>query len=237
MRGFTPRGGGEAARPIASRLAFVTALSAIVVVTCTAAWAAAGGGYFWPSWVILGCATVLLPLLWRQHLRGKAEHAAFSSATAPRGQRHPVCSTRVRVGLQRRRRPVGSLVSHRTRRGAGGACPHRPARRAAVVRDPQAARARRHAQPYAPSGRRRAGRRAAPHRTRPPRRCASQARRADHAAWPGRGRRSLTNPRRPRSYALPGRKPTWPSVSCETSPGASHRQCLPTGAWSRPSSP
>ncbi len=72
MRGFTPRGGGEAARPIASRLAFVTALSAIVVVTCTAAWAAAGGGYFWPSWVILGCATVLLPLLWRQHLRGKA---------------------------------------------------------------------------------------------------------------------------------------------------------------------
>jgi len=72
MRGFTPRGDGEAARPIASRLAFVTALSAIVVVTCTAAWAAAGGGYFWPSWVILGCATVLLPLLWRQHLRGKA---------------------------------------------------------------------------------------------------------------------------------------------------------------------
>lgn len=71
MRGFTPRG-GEAAGPVASPLAFVTALGALIVVTCTATWAAAGGGYFWPSWVILGCATVLLPILWRQHLRGKA---------------------------------------------------------------------------------------------------------------------------------------------------------------------
>ncbi len=71
MRGFTPRG-GEAARHIASHLAFLTALSAIIVVTCTASWAVAGGGYFWPSWVILGCAAVLLLLLWLQHLRGRA---------------------------------------------------------------------------------------------------------------------------------------------------------------------
>ncbi len=69
MRGITPRR-GEANRPVASPLAFLTALSLITVLTCVAVWVAAGGGYFWPSWVILGCATVLVPLLWRQHVRG-----------------------------------------------------------------------------------------------------------------------------------------------------------------------
>lgn len=63
--------GGEAARPIASPPAFVASLSAIIALSCMAVWAAAGGGYFWPSWVILGCAAVLLPLLWWQHMRGK----------------------------------------------------------------------------------------------------------------------------------------------------------------------
>lgn len=70
MRGIKLRE-GEVARPIASPPAFVASLSAIIVLSCTAVWVAAGGGYFWPSWVILGCATFLLPLLWRQHVGGR----------------------------------------------------------------------------------------------------------------------------------------------------------------------
>jgi signal transduction histidine kinase len=58
-----------------SPLAFAIALSATVVVAATAIWAAAGRGYFWPGWVILGCLSVVAPIGWWHHLHGRPNTA------------------------------------------------------------------------------------------------------------------------------------------------------------------
>jgi signal transduction histidine kinase len=69
-------GGGTAARipqraTGTSPVAFAIALGAFIVLGATAIWAAAGGGYFWPCWVILGCIGALAPLLGWSDLQGR----------------------------------------------------------------------------------------------------------------------------------------------------------------------
>ncbi|WP_096302954.1 sensor histidine kinase [Jatrophihabitans sp. GAS493] len=67
----------SAAEPAAgtSPLAFTIALGAFIVLATTVVWAAVGGGYFWPCWVILGCGAALAPLIWWNHLHGRPNTA------------------------------------------------------------------------------------------------------------------------------------------------------------------
>jgi signal transduction histidine kinase len=58
-----------------SPLAFGIALSALAVFATTAIWGAAGAGYYWPCWVILGCLAGLAPLVWWRHLAGRPNTA------------------------------------------------------------------------------------------------------------------------------------------------------------------
>ncbi len=66
---------GAERRTATSPLAFVIALGALIVLASTIIWAAAGGGYFWPYWVILGGAAALAPFLCWQHLHGRPNSA------------------------------------------------------------------------------------------------------------------------------------------------------------------
>ena len=58
-----------------SPLALAIALGAMIALAATVIWGAAGGGYFWPCWVILGGGAALAPFLWRIHLRGRPNTA------------------------------------------------------------------------------------------------------------------------------------------------------------------
>lgn len=58
-----------------SPLAFAIALGTFVVLASTATWALSRGHYFWPCWVILGCAVALAPVVWWTHLWGKPNTA------------------------------------------------------------------------------------------------------------------------------------------------------------------
>jgi signal transduction histidine kinase len=73
-----------------SPVAFAIALGAFITLATTAIWAAAGGGYYWPCWVILGCLAALAPLVCWGDLRGRPNgprtrvrwHAEISGASA-----------------------------------------------------------------------------------------------------------------------------------------------------------
>lgn len=62
---------GAPPRAPTSPTAFGTALAILIALATTAIWAASGGGYFWPCWVILACASALAPALWWTHLHGR----------------------------------------------------------------------------------------------------------------------------------------------------------------------
>jgi signal transduction histidine kinase len=71
--GSAPHGAAPSAPPRSrtSPLAFAIALAALIVLATTTIWAAAGFGYFWPYWVILGVAAALAPSLWWAHLHDR----------------------------------------------------------------------------------------------------------------------------------------------------------------------
>jgi signal transduction histidine kinase len=54
---------------LGTALSFTLALSAVTVFAMTIAWAAAGGGYYWPRWVLLGCLVVVAVLGVLVHVR------------------------------------------------------------------------------------------------------------------------------------------------------------------------
>lgn len=63
--------GDQGHRTATSPVAFALALAALVALATTSIWAATGSGYFWPGWVMLGCAAVVAPLAWWSHLSGR----------------------------------------------------------------------------------------------------------------------------------------------------------------------
>ena len=70
-----PASYGAARRSATSPFAFSAALAVLVVLAGTVIWAATGGGYFWPCWVILGCGVALAPFIWWKHLGGRPNSA------------------------------------------------------------------------------------------------------------------------------------------------------------------
>jgi len=58
-------------RPRASVLASAIAFAAVNVLITTVIWAATGGGYFWPCWVILGSWLFVMPFVWWRLLRDR----------------------------------------------------------------------------------------------------------------------------------------------------------------------
>ena len=63
----------EERSPLGTALSFTLALTAVMVFAMTIAWAAAGGGYYWPRWVLLGCLAIVAVL-------GVLVHLGSSSA-------------------------------------------------------------------------------------------------------------------------------------------------------------
>ena len=55
-----------------SALAFAVAVGGLITIASLGAWIAAGAGYFWPGWVIIGCVCVVAPIGWWHHLGGRA---------------------------------------------------------------------------------------------------------------------------------------------------------------------
>jgi signal transduction histidine kinase len=61
--------GNDERTKLGTALSFTLALSAVTIFGMTIAWAAAGGGYYWPRWVLLGCLAVVAVLGVLVHLR------------------------------------------------------------------------------------------------------------------------------------------------------------------------
>ncbi len=55
-----------------SALAFAVAVGGLITIASLGVWIAAGAGYFWPGWVIIGCVCVVAPIGWWHHLGGRA---------------------------------------------------------------------------------------------------------------------------------------------------------------------
>jgi hypothetical protein len=74
-------------RAQARRDAFAFTISGpIVTALLLAVWAAAGGGYFWPIWPLLGMTIVLLVALWRAFGPVPEAQAAGAVEARPRAR-------------------------------------------------------------------------------------------------------------------------------------------------------
>jgi len=60
----------ETAAQRTSALAPALAGATAIALITTVIWAVSGGGYFWPAWVILGCASFVAPFAWWHALGG-----------------------------------------------------------------------------------------------------------------------------------------------------------------------
>ncbi len=55
-----------------SPLALAVAVGGLITIASLGVWVAAGAGYFWPGWVIIGCVCVVAPIGWWHHLGDRA---------------------------------------------------------------------------------------------------------------------------------------------------------------------